>query len=71
MAWYRGVDRTGRSIVGSTSEAPMVFVESKYRARWRSLSLKAGDVEIGAIGPHPSTGKRIWWAQQSFDELVS
>ncbi len=39
------------------------FVEERFRAGWRTLSVSSGGREVGGIGRHLDTGRRTWWAE--------
>lgn len=70
---YRGVMRSGAYAIGPIPPGVTVaeFVERKFRARWRSLTVHRGVHEMGAIAKHPDTGRRIWWAESdSLDDEI-
>lgn len=61
---WRGENRSGTGSVGSLpADADLIeFVEAKYQARWRWLTVERDGAEVGAIVDHPDDGRRIWWA---------
>lgn len=61
---YRGINRRGGHVAGSTSETPSVFIETKYAAGWRELEVtERGESDIcGEIYRSFDTGYRTWWA---------
>jgi hypothetical protein len=65
MIAYRGERRSGANVIGRTSEAAATFVHRAYVNGWRWLEATddSGEV-VGSIGPHPDTGRRIWWAER-------
>jgi|GEM_PF-6430719 len=67
MYHYRGERRDGTAVIGTTTSAPEPFVRNAYLARFRWLDVYAGPIDaselVGMVGPHPDTGKRIWWAE--------
>lgn len=66
---YRGHNRSGTGVVGSLTAEGLPtggmaeFVEAKYHAGWRKLTVENGEGhEVGGIVAHPDTGRRVWWA---------
>jgi hypothetical protein len=65
----KGVAHTGRT--GLTLAQIAQVTENYYRKGWQSLRVFRGwDVPdadtpdlVAMIGPHPETGKRMWWAE--------
>jgi hypothetical protein len=75
---WAGTDRHGVAHMGRTGFTLAQIAqatENYYRKGWRSLRVARGwDVPgadtpdlVAAIGPHPETGKRIWWAEGAQD----
>lgn len=75
---WTGTDRKGIAHGGRTGlplEAIARITENYYRKGWRSLRVARGwDMPDGgtadlaaAIGPHPDTGRRVWWAEGAED----
>lgn len=61
---WSGVDRRGVHHSGVTTQPPDVFIEAKFKARWRGLLLNDGDGQVGAIVPAVmNNGRRTWWAE--------
>ncbi len=61
---YRGRTRNGRGVSGHMATDDVVgFVEERFRAGWRTLSVSSGGREVGGIGRHLDTGRRTWWAE--------
>jgi len=71
---WSGIDAKGVAHAGRTG-APLaqiaLTVEHHYKQGWRSLRVARGwDLPdagtpglVAAIGPHPGTGRRMWWAE--------
>lgn len=62
---WEGVDRSGRRYLGRNSGDPVSFIEAKYQAGWRRLSVMSDTVPaaiLGRIEKHQDTGRRIWWS---------
>lgn len=57
---YRGVDKRGRHVVGRASDV-VEFVEGRFTARWKWLSVERDGEEIGGIVDDEDTGQRVWW----------
>ena len=75
---WAGVDAKGVAHMGRTgfTLAEIAAVTEHYhRKGWRSLRVARGwDLPdagtpdlVAAIGPHPGTGKRKWWAEGAQD----
>lgn len=63
---FWGHNRVGTSVTGRIGDkAVSTFVASCYRRRWRDLRVERDGVEVGHIGAHPDSGKRVWWAESS------
>ena len=63
---FGGVDGRGAARTGVTFDSPADFASRQYRNRWRRLEIRTDDEArelVGAIEPHPDTGRRIWWAE--------
>ena len=74
---WRGVTSHGEQKCGRVSLTPAalsVFVEDRFKHGWRSLTVCSGEGPVpppavgpadvvAVIGPHPDTGKRIWWSE--------
>lgn len=60
---YRGENRRGVAVAGTLGPRTSLLdhVEDLYRKGWRWLSVEDGGEEVGGIGLHPDTGKRVWW----------
>jgi hypothetical protein len=65
MTKFSGVDSRGIGRGGVIPPGVSVteFVEAKYVARWRRLTVTRGEVEVGGVGPDLDTGRRTWWAE--------
>jgi hypothetical protein len=69
----KGIAHIGRT--GYTATQIAVITENYYRKGWRSLRVArgwdlpdAGTADlVAAIGPHPGTGRRTWWAEGAGD----
>jgi hypothetical protein len=68
------VDRHGGSAVKANRyvfggvDSPADFASRQYRNRWRRLEIRTDDEArhvVGAIEPHPDTGRRTWWAESA------
>jgi hypothetical protein len=71
---WSGTDVEGVAHMGRTGFTPAQIAqvtENYYRQGWQSLRVARGwDVPdagtpglVAMIGPHPDTGKRMWWAE--------
>lgn len=71
IAW-EGTNRTGGHCIGRCDVDPCEFTEAKFKARWRELSVTpaAGGDEVGGIGSHPDSGRRVWWADPNADLIA-
>lgn len=61
---YEGVNQRGRSIGGATKTEDIAdFIEGRFEAGWKNLTVHLGSKVVGGIGPHPDTQKRTWWTE--------
>lgn len=63
---FTGINRRGGATTGAftTDDDLPGEVRGAFERGWRSLTVKRGDVIVGAIELHPDTGKRIWWSEE-------
>jgi hypothetical protein len=59
---YRGIRRDGVGVGGQLSDPLANWVEARFKAGWRKLTVTYNGEQVGGIAPHPDTGRRIWWA---------
>jgi hypothetical protein len=72
---FTGVNSHGEQRAGkfTAPDGLGALVKSRFAQGWRYLMVCAGDgpvppsfadqQQVAGIGPHPDTGKRIWWAE--------